>query len=52
MAEDFHERLRQGFRDLATTEPERFEVIDASVSEAEVAAAVRRVVAARLDIAL
>lgn len=29
-ADDFHERVRQGFRDLAVREPERYLVLDAS----------------------
>jgi dTMP kinase len=33
---DFHERVRGGFLALAVAEPNRFRVLDASASEAEV----------------
>jgi dTMP kinase len=48
---DYHERVRAGFHLLAAREPERFAVIDAAMAEADVAAAVRAVVAQRLGLA-
>jgi len=47
---EFHERLRQGFLDIARRFPERCRVIDASGSEDEVAAAIFAAVAARFDL--
>lgn len=47
---EFHEKVRQGFLDLARAEPARFYVIDASRSEQEVFAAVREIVDRRLDL--
>jgi dTMP kinase len=41
---DFHERIRNGFLELARREPERFRVIDASRSVAEVDKQVRAIV--------
>lgn len=41
MGLDFHERLRQGFLDLAGSEPGRFRVIDGRGDEAMVAARIR-----------
>ena len=38
--DDFFERVREGFRKRASAEPERFRVIDASQSPAQVGAAV------------
>jgi dTMP kinase len=52
MPRDFHERLRQGFLDIAAREPARCVVIDAGRPAAEVARAIRAVVAERLGIAL
>jgi len=46
---DFHERVRAGFLSLAASEPERFEVIDARLAVDEIAARVRRRVAAALS---
>lgn len=43
----FHERLRQGFLDIARRHPQRCRVIDASGSEDDVAAAIFAAVAAR-----
>lgn len=48
MADGFHQRLRTGFLAIAAEEPERCAVIDAAQSEAAVASALRRTVAARL----
>ncbi len=42
---DFHERIVQGFRDLARRWPERCRLIDASGDEEEVAARIRHAVA-------
>jgi dTMP kinase len=39
--EDFHTRVRTAFLDLASAEPERFLVLDATLPAAELAAAVR-----------
>ncbi|MCP5410972.1 MAG: dTMP kinase [Alphaproteobacteria bacterium] len=47
---EFHERLRQGFLDIARRFPERCRVIDAAGSEDEVAAAIFAAVAARFDL--
>jgi dTMP kinase len=47
---EFHEKVRQGFLDLARAEPARFYIIDASHSEQEVFAAVREIVGRRLDL--
>lgn len=44
----FHQRLRDGFLDIAAREPARVRVVDASVDEEAVAAAVWREVEARL----
>jgi dTMP kinase len=48
---DYHERIRAGFLQLASLEPERFAVIDAAADEAAVARTVARTVAARLALA-
>ena len=47
---DFHERLRQGFLDIARRHPDRCRVIDASGSEDGVAAAILAAVIARFDL--
>ena len=47
---EFHERVRQGFLDLARAEPGRFYIIDASQSEQEIFAAVKDIVDRRLDL--
>ena len=47
---DYHERVREGFRQLASREPERFAVIDASLDEATVAKTISLTVAARLGL--
>jgi dTMP kinase len=46
----FHERVRQGFLDIAAREPARCVVIDASADEGAVAAALMVAVAERLSI--
>ncbi len=48
----FHERLRQGFREIAGREPERCALIDASGELDAVQAAVRACVTERLGVAL
>lgn len=47
-ASDFHARVRQGFLTLASAEPERFLVIDATLPPDEISAVVRARVAALL----
>ncbi|MEM8949738.1 MAG: dTMP kinase [Pseudomonadota bacterium] len=44
---DFHEAVRAGFLDLARGEPKRFSIIDAALSEDEVAAAIEDIVTSR-----
>ncbi len=46
----FHERVRDGFRDMATKEPDRWVVIDGSANIEQVATAVRAAVADRLGL--
>ena len=46
----FHQRVRDGFRALADAEPDRWVVIDATMSRDDVAAAVRAAVRDRLGI--
>jgi len=48
MGREFHEKLRQAFLDIARAEPERCVVIDATVSEEDVAAQIWSATAARL----
>lgn len=48
-ADDFHDRVRQGFLDLAAREPERYLVLDASGPVEDLAAAVRERVAPLLE---
>lgn len=47
-ADDFHDRVRQGFLDLAARDPQRYAVLDATASAEELAAAVRQRVTALL----
>ena len=49
---EFHERLRQGFREIAEREPGRCALIDARGEVASVQAAIRACVADRLGVAL
>ncbi|HKO10242.1 MAG TPA: thymidylate kinase, partial [Alphaproteobacteria bacterium] len=48
----FHERLREGFLEIARTAPGRCRVIDARGSLADVQAALRRAIAERFALAL
>ena len=41
---EFHEKVRHGFLELARLEPERFRIIDATCSVAEVACQIREIV--------
>ena len=52
MGRDFHERLRQGFLDIAAIEVERCCVIDASGSIKQVAATIRELVSERFQVKL
>lgn len=52
MGRDFHQRLRQGFLDIAANEPERCIVIEAVGDIDSVAAQVRAAVSERLDVSL
>ena len=52
MGRDFHERLRQGFLDIALGEAERCCVIDASLSIDQVACNIRKLVSERLQVNL
>jgi dTMP kinase len=47
---EFHQKVRQGFLELARAEPARFYIIDASRSEQKVFAAIKEVVDRRLDL--
>jgi dTMP kinase len=47
---DFHQRVRRGYLQLVQSEPDRWEVIDASQSPTQVQNAIRRLVAGRLQI--
>ncbi len=49
---DFHHAVRAGFLNIATREPERCTVIDATQSKDALHAQIRAVVAARLGLAL
>ncbi len=52
LGDAFHERLRQGFREIADREPDRCVLIDASGEIAAVQAAIRACVAERLGVPL
>jgi dTMP kinase len=52
MGRDFHERLRQGFLEIAKAEPQRCAVIDATEEIAAIQKAIRAVIRARLGIAI
>jgi dTMP kinase len=44
----FHERVRQGYLELARLEPERWVTVDAGQPSEQVQAAIRRIVMSRL----
>lgn len=46
---DFHQRVRQGYLEMARAEPERWVVVDAGGTPDEVQESIRRVVLARLE---
>lgn len=48
-AEAFHERVRQGYLSLAGQEPDRWVVIDATQSKAQVQQAMREMILSRLE---
>jgi len=50
MGRDFHERLRQGFLDIALEDTERCCVIDASLPINQVASIIRKLVSERLQV--
>ncbi len=50
MALDFHERLRQGYLDIARRDPQRCVVVDATRPVAAVRDDIQRLVAARFDL--
>jgi len=52
MGRDFHERLRQGFLDIAHREPERCCIIDASMPIDRVASVIRKLISKRLQVEL
>ena len=52
MDPEFHRRLRQGFLEIAQSEPQRCVVIDATSDVAAVQTAIRAAVHARLGVAL
>jgi dTMP kinase len=52
MGQDFHERLRRGFHEIARAEPQRCVVIDATADIATVQQAIRAAVRARLGVAI
>jgi dTMP kinase len=41
---DFHEKVRNGFLELARAEPERFRIVDATRSVSEVTAQIREMI--------
>jgi dTMP kinase len=47
---EFHQKVRQGFLELARAEVDRFHVVDASRSEQQVFAAIKEVIDRRLDL--
>ena len=52
MGTEFHERLRQGFLEIARGEPDRCAVVDASKTIDDAAAGIREIVADRLKVPL
>jgi dTMP kinase len=47
---DFHERVRDGYREMASSEPERWTVLDAALPEGELAEHVWSAVRDRLPV--
>jgi dTMP kinase len=52
MGRDFHERLRQGFQEIAQAEPQRCVLIDATATISAVQQTIRAAVRARLGVAV
>lgn len=52
MGRDFHERLRQGFLEIARAEPTRCLVVDATADVAAVQQMIRTAIRARLGVAI
>jgi dTMP kinase len=52
MGRDFHERLRQGFLDIAAKETERCCVIDASGPIDQIAVIIRELISQRFQVKL
>lgn len=52
MSRDFHERLRQGFLEIAKEEPQRCVVVDGTAAIEDVERAIRSAVATRLNLKL
>ncbi|HEV3178701.1 MAG TPA: dTMP kinase [Stellaceae bacterium] len=52
MGRDFHERLRQGFQEIAQAEPQRCVLIDATAAIAAVQQTIRAAARARLGVAV
>jgi dTMP kinase len=50
MDDAFHERVREGFLQLAVSEPDRIALVDASSDPDAVSATIRGLVARRLDL--
>lgn len=48
---DFHERLRQGFLEIASKDPERCRIVDASKNMDDVAAQIQQIVAGKFELA-
>ena len=46
---DFHQKVRDGYLDLARQEPERFRIIDAQLSRDDVTRAIEQVLNAQLS---
>lgn len=48
---DFHERLRQGFLEIASKDPERCRIVDARKNMDDVAAQIQQIVAGKFELA-
>ena len=46
---EFHRRVRNGYLDLARMEPQRFKLVDAEKSQAQVSAAIESIMTDLLD---